>query len=123
MMAGMAIAHTATTIPHGLSYAVTTHLSVPHGMATAYFTAGYLTAAPEGDRKYLLETAGFASVSDFRETYHASCGEIQADEARLREVLDVAVAELAGNPAKMALAPFAVDAETVRRIAYFELEN
>jgi hypothetical protein len=33
------------------------------------------------------------------------------------------VAELAGNPAKMALAPFAVDAETVRRIAYFELEN
>ena len=123
MMAGMAIAHTATTIPHGLSYAVTTHLGVPHGMATAYFTAGYLTAAPEGDRKYLLETAGFASVSDFRETYHASCGEIQADEARLREVLDVAVAELAGNPAKMALAPFAVDAETVRSIAYFELEN
>ena len=30
-MAGMAIAHTATTLPHGLSYAVTTHLNVPHG--------------------------------------------------------------------------------------------
>ena len=36
-MAGMAIAHTATTLPHGLSYAVTTHLNVPHGKATAYW--------------------------------------------------------------------------------------
>ena len=120
MMAGMAIAHTATTIPHGLSYAVTTHLGVPHGMATAYFTAGYLAEAPEADRDYLLKTAGFASLEDFRDTYHAACGEIRADETELRKVLDMAVAELSGNPVKLALAPFAVD---VRRIAYFELEN
>ena len=123
MMAGMAIAHTATTIPHGLSYAVTTHLGVPHGMATAYFTAGYLTEAPETDRDYLLGTAGFASIEDFRETYHASCGQIQADEDRLREVLDTVAAELAGNPAKMALAPFDVTPEIVRKIAYFELDH
>ena len=122
-MAGMAIAHTATTIPHGLSYAVTTHLGVPHGMATAYFTAGYLAEAPERDREYLLKTAGFSSLKDFRGVYHTACGTIQVPEAELKAVLDTASAELAGNPVKLALTPFTVDKAAVRRIAYYELEN
>ena len=121
MMAGMAIAHTATTLPHGLSYAVTTNLHVPHGKATAYFTAGYLAEAPEADREYLLSTAGFASLQDFEDVYHACCGRIEASEDQLTEVLDGAIEELSGNPAKMALAPFAVDREMLSRIAYYEM--
>ena len=62
MMAGMAIAQTATTLPHGLSYPVTVHLGVPHGKACAYFTAGYLAEAPADIRDYLLTTAGFTSI-------------------------------------------------------------
>ena len=121
MMAGMAIAHTATTLPHGLSYAVTTKLHVPHGKATAYFTAGYLAEAPEEDREYLLSTAGFASLQDFDDVYHACCGRIEVSEDQLAEVLDGAIEELSGNPAKMALAPFVVDREMLKRIAYYEM--
>ncbi len=122
-MAGMSIAHTATTIPHGLSYAVTTHLRVPHGKATAYFTAGYLCEASPEDRNYLLKTAGFAGVEDFRTVYHAACGTIDAPEEELKKVLLAAIDELSGNPAKMALAPFPVDREVLERIAYFELAH
>ena len=123
MMAGMAIAHTATTLPHGLSYSVTTKLHVPHGKATAYFTAGYLAEASAADREYLLSTAGFASLQDFEDVYHACCGRIDASEEQLAEVLEGAIEELSGNPAKMALAPFAADREMLSRIAYYEIKN
>ena len=122
-MAGMAIAHTATTLPHGLSYAVTTLLNVPHGKATAYFTAGYLCEASSEDRDYLLKTAGFASIEDFRTVYRAACGTVDAPETELRKVLESAVDELSGNPVKMALAPFPVDREVLERIAFYELSH
>ncbi len=123
MMAGMAIAHTATTLPHGLSYSVTTKLHVPHGKATAYFTAGYLSEAPEKARSYLLQTAGFTDLADFRTVYHRACGEIEAEEGLLKEVLQGAVEELSSNPVKLGLAPFPVDREKLEKIAFYELTH
>ncbi len=123
MMAGMAIAHTATTLPHGLSYPVTIRLRVPHGKATAYFTAGYLTEASAADREYILSTAGFASIDDFRAVFHEACGEINAEEEKIREVLNDAVEELGSNPVKLGLAPFNPDKEMLRRIAFYELDH
>ena len=122
-LAGMAIAHTGTTLPHGLSYSVTYFLHVPHGKATAYFTAGYLSEAPREDREYILKAAGFSSLEDFQAVYHRACGPLQADRERLLEVLEQAVQETASNPAKLALAPFAVDPQMLRRIAFFELNS
>ncbi len=121
-MAGMAIAHTATTIPHGLSYTMTVKLGVPHGKATAYFTAGYLAEADEADRNYLLERAGFRDIGDYRAVYRAACGEIDADGALLREVIEAAVDELVSSPQKLALTPFKTDGDVLRRIAFFETE-
>jgi alcohol dehydrogenase len=123
MMAGMAIAHTATTLPHGLSYPVTIRLRVPHGKATAYFTAGYLTEASAADREYILSTAGFASIDDFRAVFHEACGEINEEEEKIREVLNDAVEELGSNPVKLGLAPFNPDKEMLRRIAFYELDH
>ena len=37
MVAGMAITHTGTSLPHGLSYQVTYELGVPHGKAVGIF--------------------------------------------------------------------------------------
>lgn len=119
-MAGMAIAHTATTLPHGLSYPLTHKLGVPHGKATAYFTAGYLAFASEEDRNYLLRTAGFRSLADFRAVYHKACGEVDADSAKLCEVLDGAVEETGSNPVKLGLAAFPVTKEQLREMAYYE---
>ena len=35
-IAGMSIAHTSTTLPHGMSYDLTLHAGVPHGPAVGY---------------------------------------------------------------------------------------
>lgn len=123
MMAGMAIAHTSTTLPHGLSYALTHKLGVPHGKATAYFTAGYLAEAPKERRDAILRAAGFADLEDFREVYHRSCGPLEIPLATLTGVLEKAVAETGSNPQKMALAAFPADREALRRIAFYELEH
>ena len=120
MMAGMAIAHTATTLPHGLSYSVTTKLQVPHGKAVCYFMAGYLAEAKAEDRDYLLTTAGFESLEDFSGLYREACGPIDSGEEELKAVLEGAVEELAGNPKKLALTPFDTDKEVLTRIAFYE---
>ena len=123
MMAGMAIAHTGTTLPHGLSYPITYNLRVPHGKATAYFTAGYLSAAPEERSRYLLQTAGFSDISDFSRVYKNACGTIDVPQEELTAVLERAVDEILSTPAKVALAPFPADREVLRRIAFYEMEH
>ena len=123
MMAGMSIAHTSTTLPHGLSYPLTYKLGVPHGKATAYFTAGYLDEAPAERREYLLHTAGFSSLEDFRSVFRRTCGPVEVEEAALISVLNDAVAETASNPVKMALAAFKVDKAVLERIAFYELSD
>lgn len=122
-LAGMAIAHTGTTLPHGLSYSLTYFLHVPHGKATAYFTAGYLAEAPKEDRDYILKTAGFSSIEDFQQVYRSACGPLEPEKVRILEVLEQAVMETASNPAKLSLAPFPVDYQMLRRIAYYELNT
>ena len=123
MMAGMSIAHTSTTLPHGLSYPLTYKLGVPHGKATAYFTAGYLDEAPAERREYLLHTAGFSSLEDFRSVFRRTCGPVEVEEAALISVLNDAVAETASNPVKMALAAFKVNKAVLERIAFYELSD
>ena len=117
--AGMAIAHTGTTLPHGLSYPLTFRLGVPHGKATAYFTAGYLAEAPGNTGEALLKEAGFASVAEFDLVYKKACGTLDVPQAKLNEVLEAAVDEIMGTPAKLALAPFPVDEAMLRRIAFY----
>lgn len=41
-LAGMAITHTGTSIPHGLSYYLTYNKDIPHGKAVGLFLPGYL---------------------------------------------------------------------------------
>ena len=119
MMAGMAITHTGTTLPHGLSYPLTVNLRVPHGKATAYFTAGYLSEAPAERCDYLLHTAGFKDLKDFQDTNIKACGTVDAPEEKLTQVLSGAMDEIMGSPAKIAQTPFAVDKDVLRRIVFY----
>ena len=123
MMAGMAITHTGTAIPHGLSYPLTVSLHVPHGKSTAYFTAGYLSEAPEEKSSYLLKTAGFKDLKDFQDTCRRACGPVDASEETLSKVLAAAVEEMMGSPAKIAQTPFAVDHDVLCRIAFYEMNT
>ena len=42
VLAGMAIAYTGTSIPHGLSYTLTYENGIPHGKAVGVFLSGFL---------------------------------------------------------------------------------
>ena len=120
-MAGMAIAQDSTGIPHGLSYSLTYKLHVPHGCAVGYFTAGYINEAlkyPSSANSYgkhILDNIGFGSVYEFSDWYKRIYDIAEVND----EILNEAVNELWKNKAKLQTAPFDVDLETLRRIAFF----
>ena len=121
MLGGMAIAHTGTSLPHGLSYALTYNLGVPHGQAVCFFMTGYLEAADPEDCARALKLSGFESVEQFCDAYRKCCNLPDVPEDVLRTTLDACTEDFARDPAKCAKAPFSVDEELLRRIAYRSL--
>jgi alcohol dehydrogenase len=113
MFAGMAIAHTGTTLPHGMSYPLTYETGMPHGKACGYFLSGYLREADPEDAAYLLKGAGFADVDSLEAYFQATCGRDQAPES----VLMQSIQNTLSSPAKLAQCPFPVDEAVLRRIA------
>ena len=113
-LAGMSIAQTGTSLPHALSYPLTYDLHLPHGVAVGYFEAGYLAQVEETERREMLQLAGFSSLEDWQDFYETVCGNILIPEDELQHAIDM----VAGNPAKLAKAPFACDRKVLERIAY-----
>lgn len=113
MFAGMAIAHTATTLPHGLSYPLTYETGMPHGKACGYFLPGYLREADPEDVSRLLQTAGFTDVDSLETYYRETCGRDEVPKAVLAMSVDATLA----SPAKLAQCPFPVDETVLCRIA------
>lgn len=113
-LGGMAIAHTGTALPHGLSYALTYNAHIPHGKACGYFLPGYLREADSKDAAHVLSLTGFTSVDDLENYYCITCGREEIPD----DILECSVQDLLRNPAKMAAAPFPVDEAVLRRIVF-----
>lgn len=113
MMAGMAICHTGTSLPHGLSYPLTCELNLPHGVAVGYFLGGYLREADEADSRYVLETAGFSSAEEFEEFFGKVCCCGKIPETLLKRTVE----ELLKNEAKLKNCPYPADEKVLKRIA------
>ena len=112
-MAGMAIAHTATSIPHAMSYRLTYSAGMAHGKACGYFLSAYLREADPKEVSYILGLAGFGSLDDLEDYYVTTCGR---DEVPL-PILEETVREVLANEGKCKLPPFAVNEEVLKRIA------
>ena len=119
MLGGMAIAHTGTSIPHALSYALTYHLKVAHGRAVCSFLAGYLSEADPEDVSRILSLSGFSSVKDLHRTFTGCCGDLEIPKETLYPVLDLTCEKVLANPAKCAKAPFPVSCDVIRRITFY----
>ena len=111
--AGMAIAHTGTSLPHALSYAVTYEAGIKHGRACAMFLPGYLEAASKEDRDYILSGTGFADTDALRAYIDQVCDKAEASP----ELLARTVQDALHNPAKTSRAPFTVDEALLNRLA------
>lgn len=103
-LAGMAIAHTGTAVPHGLSYYLTYEKGVPHGKAVGYFLPGYLAQADGAVQKKVLELIGFPDVQAFGEFITDALGPMEADE----ELMNRAVYGMLANEAKLKNVPYKV---------------
>ena len=112
-MAGMAIAHTATSMPHALSYRLTYSAHMAHGKACGYFLAGYLREADPAEAEHVLELAGFDSIDALEAYYRVTCGRDDVPA----EILEESVREVLANEGKCKLPPFPVNETVVRRIA------
>lgn len=108
MLAGLAITHTGTSLPHGLSYAVTYHLGIPHGRAVGIFLGGYVDSY--GDNKDATEAVkllGFDTTGDFRKYIRSLLGETEIP----KELMHTAANLILADPGKMKNCPFPMTEE------------
>lgn len=111
-LAGMAIAHDGTTIPHSLSYNITYELGVPHGTAVGYFIPGYLREATVTDRSYILNRAGFADMDAMQEFIDKTCRVPLLND----EIISRSIQSVLNNPAKLKACPFNLTQEILMRM-------
>lgn len=110
--AGMAITHTGTSLPHGLSYAVTYEMGVPHGKAVGIFLPGFLeNYQAKGDVQAALAWMGFESVENFTSYLDELLGTVEISEELWQKDVDA----IMGNQAKLKNYPFEMDRETLYR--------
>lgn len=112
-LGGIAISHTGTSLPHGLSYTVTCELGMPHGKAAAIFLPGFLANYGDQDgAQRVLSMLGFGSAQSFSEYVRALLGEAKLSQELWEQAMD----ELLSNPAKLKNYPFQLDREKLNRL-------
>ena len=63
-IAGMAIAQTATSLPHAMSYEMTYRKGLPHGKACGIFLAAYMREYARQNKKDVDDILGFLGMED-----------------------------------------------------------
>lgn len=111
-LAGMAITHTSTSIPHGLSYYLTYHKGIPHGKAVGYFLPGYLECMPESLEAQVimaLRAVGFGSLEQFAGFIREVLGKVELTDEETAQMIE----EIAGNEKKLKAVPFEITKEQI----------
>ena len=114
-VAGMAIAQTATSLPHALSYPLTLGYNVAHGRACGVFEAAYMEEyaknKPE-DVECILSLLGFEDLAAFDSFMKELLGPEYISEEDLIKIAD----DMINNAGKMKTYPFKMNREAMIRI-------
>lgn len=114
MVAGLAITHTGTSLPHGLSYSVTYAQGIPHGRAVGMFLGGFV--ASYGDQEEACDAVrmlGFESTAAFRSYMNRLLGKVEVPAA----CLDTAADAILSDPGKLKNYPFPITKEVLISMA------
>lgn len=114
-IAGMSIAQTSTAVPHGMSYDLTLHASVPHGPAVGYFLAAYVEVCAKfvpQDVEKILSLLGIENVDKFAEMLRKLIGTCTVS----REMRDQFAAAMKVNRSKLDLVPGGITPDEVEYI-------
>ncbi len=110
MAAGMAITHTGTSLPHGLSYMVTYELGVPHGKAVGMFLGGYVSVYKDKEEaKEVLNLLGFENSEAFSAYLKEVLGDVELPEGMMEKNADL----ILSNAAKLKNYPFEITREEI----------
>lgn len=111
-IAGMSIAHTSTTLPHGISYDLTLHANVPHGPAVGYFLAAYTEVCSKfvpQDVEKILALLGLKNLDEFTAMIQKLIGTCTVT----REMRDKFAASMKTNRSKLDLVPGKITPEDI----------
>lgn len=118
-IAGMAITHTGTSIPHGLSYPVTYEDKIPHGASCGLFLPGYLAfckrhedmgttpssgVITKNDTAQIYSFLGLKGIEDFAMMLYNLLGDIPVPETLWQKDVD----SLLSNPDKLKNCPYPI---------------
>lgn len=93
-LAGIAITHTSTSLPHAMSYAVTYHLGVPHGKACGLFIGGFVdTFGDSTEATAAVNLLGFDTTGEFRKYITALVGTMELSPELLRPAAQTILAD------------------------------
>ena len=114
MIAGMAITHTGTSLPHGLSYPVTYELGVPHGRAVGLFLGGFVESYGDaGQAVQAAQLLGLDSPHALREYLRQLLGVTEVP----CELLQTAAEKILSDPGKLKNYPYPITAEALIAMA------
>lgn len=114
-IAGMAITHTGTSLPHGMSYDLTYNYGVPHGKACGYFLPAYMeicTNYVKEDVDAILSLLEMDSI----ETFASYLKDLLGSYSITAEARDRFVEAMSHNQGKLSAVPGAITPEEVAYI-------
>lgn len=112
-LGGIAITHTGTSLPHGLSYSVTCEMGLPHGKAVGIFLPGFLRIYGDKEEAMrVLSLLDFGSEQSFSEYIRQLLGEVSIPD----ELWERDVEGLLANPAKLKNYPFQLDKDRLWQV-------
>lgn len=119
MVAGMAITHTGTSLPHGLSYSITYELGIPHGRAVGMFLSGYMDVyQKKEDVNQVLESLNFENTAAFRKFMKELLGIVKVEE----ELMKANAKRLLANKSKLKNYPFFITEQELEAMAILNME-
>ena len=112
-LAGMAITHTGTSLPHGMSYSLTYSYQLPHGNAVGIFLPSFLETFDDQDQvTRVLKLLGFKNLKSFRKYIFSLFEPVVVDA----DDIDRYVEAMMSNQRKLANYPFTMTEEKFYKI-------
>lgn len=109
MLAGMVIAQTGTSLPHGMGYALTYHHGVPHGLANGLLMSAYLESFQSVEKvNRLVQVMALESLSDLTAVLRQLC---KVDVRIETERLAAYAKEMSQNQSKLKNHPELIEEE------------
>lgn len=114
MFGGIAIAHSGTSLPHGMGYALTYHKDLPHGLANGVLTIEYLKSFKNKEKiESMLAVIGMKDLEQLERIFRSL---IQVEVKLTAEEISEYAIQFTQNKDKLKNHPEEISIEVIERI-------